>query len=416
MTTRCLRLCFRRIRRRTRIATAAALILAGMCAAQNQPAAPHDTPDVLVLSNGDTLHGRFVSETGGKVTFHSDPLGDIVLAWDKIKELHVAEKFGVLDKRVPAGRRNRSLQFPIGSFDVAAGTVTVHTENAPAPPPIPVKSADYIMASGTLDKEIRHEPDLFQGWNGSATAGATIVSATNNQYTVTGAVSLVRAIPTVTWLDPRNKTILGFNESFGQITQPAYTYAPNPSAPLLVTVPAVITKSSIAHFAAERDQYFSSRVYALAQTAFDHNFAQDLQLQQIYGGGLGWTMVKSSKHEFDLKGAMQYEEQRFFPGSGNVDQNLVGSTFSANYILRLKLLTLTQDLSYIPAYNQPSAYSAAETDSASFPAYRNFSFTVGTIDTYLNDAPFLGTSTNPPTKPNSFQFTMGVTYAIKSKY
>jgi hypothetical protein len=37
---------------------------------------------------------------------------------------------------------------------------------------------------------------------------------------------------------------------------------------------------------------------------------------------------------------------------------------------------------------------------------------VGTNDSYLNDPPV----TAPPTKRNSFQFTMGLTYAIKSKY
>ena len=50
-----------------------------------------------MLSNGDTLHGKFVSEIAGKVTFHSDPLGDVSLGWDKIKELHTSQKFAVLD-------------------------------------------------------------------------------------------------------------------------------------------------------------------------------------------------------------------------------------------------------------------------------------------------------------------------------
>ena len=47
-----------------------------------------------------------------------------------------------------------------------------------------------------------------------------------------------------------------------------------------------------------------------------------------------------------------------------------------------------------------------------FPAYKNLSFSVGTLDSFLNDPPV----SLPPTKTNSFQFTMGLTYAIKSKY
>src|ERR1017187_10908771 len=56
--------------------------------AQSAPAAP----DVLVLSDGDTLHGKFVNEIGGKVTFPTDSLGDVSLTWDKIKELHSTDR------------------------------------------------------------------------------------------------------------------------------------------------------------------------------------------------------------------------------------------------------------------------------------------------------------------------------------
>ncbi len=396
----------------------AAFSVATLCAAQNEAVAPatNSAPDVLILINGDKLHGKFVSETAGKVTFHSDPLGDIVISWGKIKELHTTGRFGLLNQTVARGEKQRHIIFPVGTLDVADQMITLHPDNASPPAPIPVKSAQYIMDSATLDKEINRQPGFLAGWNGTATAGATLVSATTDQYTFAGGVNLVRAVPTVSWLDARNKTLFGFNESYGRITQPAYFYPATPPATGSIAVPAVVTKSSIAHFGAERDEYVSQRLYALGQATFDHNYAQDLRLQQIYGGGIGWTVEKSPKQEFDLKGTIQYEEQQFTPGSGNVDQNLIGSTLAANYDLHLKLLRYTQTLSFIPAYNRFSAYSATETNAVAFPSYKNLSFSLGTLDTYLNDAPFIGTATTPPTKPNSFQFTMGLTYAIKSKY
>jgi hypothetical protein len=81
-------------------------------------------------------------------------------------------------------------------------------------------------------------------------------------------------------------------------------------------------------------------------------------------------------------------------------------------MLHLKRVTYGQGISYIPAYNTPRAYSANETNTLAFPAFKNLGFSVGTIDTYLNDPPLSA----PPTKRNSFQFTMGLTYSIKSKY
>jgi hypothetical protein len=71
-----------------------------------------------------------------------------------------------------------------------------------------------------------------------------------------------------------------------------------------------------------------------------------------------------------------------------------------------------QGVSYIPAYNNFRANSATENNTFAFPAYKRLSFSLGTMDSYLNDPPV----TLPPTKRNSFQFTMGLTYAIKSTY
>ena len=185
------------------------------CAAQGKP-----EPDLLVLSNGDTLHGKFVNEVGGKVAFHSDPLGDLSIGWDKIKELHTAGKFAVLDKNVKLRGKKNARQIPEGNVDVSGQAVTVHTEGAAPVAPIPVKNAQYIVDGPTLDKQLFHEPSFFAGWNGAATAGATLVKSTQNQYTVSGGVGLVRVVPTVSWLDPRNRTSADFTGSYGKITQP----------------------------------------------------------------------------------------------------------------------------------------------------------------------------------------------------
>jgi hypothetical protein len=368
------------------------------CVAQAKP-----DPDVLVLSNGDTLHGTLVSEAGGKVTFHSDPLGNVSLSWDKIKELHANGKFAVIDKNLKLNSKKSAVNIPTGSLEVTNQTITLHSENAAAP--MPVANAQYILDEATMDKQLHHSPGFFSGWNGAATAGAAIVNATQNQYTFSGGVGMARVVPTASWLNPRDRTSIEFTGSFGKITQPAYTVGD-------VIVPAVVTKSAIYHAEAERDQYFSPRFYALGQTAFDHNYAQDLDLQQIYGGGFGWTFYKKPTQEADLKATIQYEKQQFIQSNSSTNLNLIGSTFAATYVLHRKLLTYTQGIAFIPAYNTPRAYSANETNTIALPAFKNLSFSMGTLDSYLNDPP----TSLPPTKRNSFQFTMGLTYAIKSKY
>jgi hypothetical protein len=394
---------------------AAAFGACALCAAQAKPAAD-SAPDVLVLSNGDTLHGKLVNEIGGKVIFHSDPLGDISVPWDKIKELHSTQPFAVLDNRAKPPKKHGAIPIPTGAVEANSEAVTIQPVSGPPLPPIPLKNAEFIMDAATLDKQINHSPGLLAGWNGAATAGATLVTASTNQYTFSGAVSLVRAVPTVPWLNPRNRTSLNFSGSYGKITQPAYTVPADPPTPAQ-TIGPIITKSAIWHLDGERDQYFTQRLFALGQAAFDHNFGQDLSLQQIYGGGIGWTALKTTHQELDLKGTIQYEKQQFMAGAGSANQDLVGSTYAANYLLHLKLFTYTQTLGYIPAYNDFTAYSATESNTFAFPAYKNLSFSVGTLDSYLNDPPAVVLSpSQPPIRRNSFQFTMGLTYAIKSRY
>jgi hypothetical protein len=269
---------------------------------------------------------------------------------------------------------------------------------------VPVKDAAYVVDEASLTKQA-HEPGFFVGWNGSATAGATIVEATQKQYNFAWGIGLVRAIPTVPWLDPTNRTSVDFLGSYGKTIQPGY-FASG------VFVPDVTTKTSIFHADAERDEYFAPRWYVLGLTAFDHNFSQNLDLQQIYGGGIGWTALKTPTQELDLKATVQYEKQQFMGSAPGSNLNLIGSTFAADYLLHMKFATFTQQLAYIPAWNDMSAYSVAETNLLTFPTYKNLGFSIGTIDTYLNNPPI----SLPPTQRNSFQFTMGLTYAIVSKY
>jgi hypothetical protein len=220
-------------------------------------------------------------------------------------------------------------------------------------------------------------------------------------------VALVRTVPTVPWLAPRNRTVVDFTSSFGKITEPAYTDATG------TFNPATETKSNILHGDAERDQYFSPRFYYLGDLSLDHNYSQSLQLQQVYGVGVGWTAIKRARQQLDLKVVAQYESQRFFDATAGSNENLVGATLAANYLRKLpKGLVFNQQLGFLPAFNNPHAYSATETDTLTFPTYKNLGFTLGSLDSYLNNAPV----TLPETKRNSFQFTFGVTYAIKSRY
>ena len=123
--------------------------------------------------------------------------------------------------------------------------------------------------------------------------------------------------------------------------------------------------------------------------------------------------MKSPIQELDVKGTIQYEKQTFINATDGDNQDLVGSTFAGIYTRKLpRGMEFNQQVAYIPAYNNLHAYSVTESNLLSLPFYKSLSLSIGTLDSYLNNPP----AALPPTQRNSFQFTFGATYVIKSKY
>ena len=365
--------------------------------AQAKPdAAPPKPPaDVIVFTNGDQLTGTLERGVGNSIIFKSDVAGEITVPLDKIKEMHSNGSFAVLRKDVPVSRKT-----------VTPGTI-IYTDNqltvaAPAGPPevVPGKQIAYIIDQPTYDKELEKKPGLLYGWNGAVNGGATIVRATDYGETYTAGIALVRAIPAVPFLPARNRTSFDLQETYGKLTSPVIPQT-------MPASPAAVTETSIFHADAERDEYFSPAFFALGQTSFDHNYSQGLNLQQVYGGGIGWTAIKTGKQELDVKGTVQYEMQTYLASSGTPDTNLIGSTVSEIYHRTLpRKLLFTETGSFVPAWNNTSAYSADVSAGLAMPVFKRLSLTLTTTDNFLND-PAAGYN------KNSFQFITAISYTLK---
>jgi hypothetical protein len=371
------------------------MLLAGSALAAYAQKAPAPAPDVIVFTNGDQLTGKFVHEIGGQVTFHSDVVGDITVGWDKIKTLHSSQNFAVIQKGQIVNPKKPDTDIAKGGIAVETEQVKV-TQTVGGEKEIPTANTAFMIDQPTYEKELHAHPGLFHGWTGSATAGATLVEATQNSRGFNAALGLVQTVPNVSWLAPRSRNIVDFSAAYGEVTQPG----------------TASIKTNIIHFDAEHDWFLTARLYALADMSLDHNYSQGLQLQQIYGGGLGYTLIKTPKEELDLKGDIHFERQTFFllpliAPPVTPSRNLIGASFGDIYMVKLpKGMVLNQASTITPAFNQPDAWSATTTATLLFPVYKGFGFSLGILDDYLN-TPAEGS------KSNSFQFTAGVTYTIK---
>lgn len=343
--------------------------------------------DTLVFTNGEKLTGHFVRSTGSNVTFKSDALGDLTIDWSKVKELDTDAKVAVIKKGVKLRKKQDTSSIPQGTLAEQDKTLRI-TPAAGEPQSIPVGDVAVVIDQPAFQKAMTHTPGFMQDWNGTISAGATLVEATENSRTFNTAVSLVRAEPTEDWLNPSYRTLINYSQAYGELTQPN-----TPTA-----------KTSIFHAAAEQDQYFSPAMFAFGQADFDHNYSQGLDLQQTYNLGIGWTVVKTAKQELDLKGSVSYIRQQFSTGPS---KNLIGSVFAEHYNRKLPHgLGVDQTASVTPAWNNTNAYSAYFSALLTLPVYKRLGASTGIIDAYLNDPP-------PGFKKNSFQFTLGMTYSLK---
>ena len=370
------------------------------------PASPatKTPPDVLIFTNGDQLTGKLERATGGDVIFKSDMAGELTIPLAKVKELHSGSEFVALRKK--NGIKPEPLA--AGSVTFTATEVQIHPETGPLRT-LPAGELGYLIDVPTYARAVDHRAGPLEGWSGAATGGFTLVRSTQKATTFTAAANFVRTIPTLSYLPARNRTTVNITETYGVEQTPVIPQTAPPTPPSVV-------QTSIFHADAERDRYFSPRLFLLGDLSYDHNFSQGLQLQQLYGLGIGWTPVKADKQELDLRVDAHYEKQQFLPASASAPTvngvvqdnfNLIGSTFQQNYRRNLPMkFVLTEWTNILPAWNDRKAYTANAYLAINMPLFKRLSATVSATDNYLNNP-------SPGYRTNSVQFVTGLTYTLK---
>ncbi len=342
---------------------------------------------MLIFTDGEKLIGHLESANGSSVVFKSDMAGEVTVDWKKIQELRSSQEFAAIRKDVKLRRHEDTASVPQGTVVMTNQQLEVQSAKG-SPQTIPVGDLGNVVDEADFQSAF-HQSSFAHGWNGGATAGVSLTEATQKDQSFTAAVNLVRAVPAVTWLDLRSRTIFDYNQAYGKLSSPGS--------------PAV--KTSLYHIDAEQDRFLSPKLFAFAGAAFDHSFSQGLRLQQTYGGGLGFVVFKKTNQELDVKGSADYIDQQFEISSLN--KKLFGSIFGETYTRTfVHGILLNEQGGVTPAWNDTSAYSAFASAALTFPVYHRLGLTLGALDNFLNDPP-------PGFKKNSFQFTAGATYSFK---
>ncbi len=362
------------------------------------------TTDTITFSDGEQLAGKLISVLGGNVTFHSDILGNVTVPLDKVKTLNTSHPFAAVEKNQRVTRKTAVEQIPVGSIALKNNSVSVSRSHGEEKS-IPESQIASLVDDATFHREIQSESDFLYGWAGSITLGASLVEATNSAQTYTGSVALVRTIPTIAWLPPASKTTLNLSGTYGLAKNPEIISNGE------IFQAASTSKTDILHGDTEWDKYLSPAIFGLVNASADHNFGNGLRLQQAYGAGLGWSIIKQPKENFDIKATLLYQQQQFYngleSGLGTPSVNVIGADFSENWSRTFAHnVKFNEYITLTPTFNIVRAYSAVGNANFVFPVYKRLNFTLSSTDNYLGDPP-------EGFRRNSFQFTAGITYVMK---
>lgn len=350
-----------------------------------QPA-PNPKSDVLLLNSGEKLVGQLESATDSAVTFKSIGTGEVKVDWKNIRQLHSSQEFAVIRKGLTFQHGESTNSVPQGTLTMQGQQLVVQRPNGSSQT-VPISGIAEVVPESSFQNAFHHL-GFTKGWKGGATAGISLTEATQTNRTFSAAVNMARTVPQEDWLSPKSRTTFNLNDAYGNLKSPGQ--------------PAV--KTSIFHLDAEQDWYLSPRLFAFGAAAFDHSISQGLDLQQIYGAGLGFVVFKRPKQELDARVSADYIDQRFVDSTLN--KKLFGTIFGESYIQTFAHgILLNEEGKIIPAWNDTSAYSAFISAGLTFPVYHHFGLTVGALDNFLNDPP-------PGFRKNSFQFTLGATYSF----
>ena len=275
-------------------------------------------------------------------------------------------------------------KIPQGTLRVENQQIQLSNPGGLAEQTIPTSDSAYIVDKPTFDNAISNHQRLYQAWNGSVTLGTSLVDATQRSNMLSGSASLLRLTPQENWLDRRDRTAVNVSFAYGMLTQP--------------NTPDV--KTDIYHLDAERDEYFTSRLFAFGVILYDHNFSQGLDLQHSYGAGVGWTVVKNPDNELNLRTSVNYLKEQF--QQADLNQNLIGSAFGENYMHRFAhKIVLKEQGMVTPAWNNSSAYSASGQLGLSIPLYKRFSLALTWWIPSLTIRPLASRRTQSSLRPGS---------------
>jgi putative salt-induced outer membrane protein len=319
--------------------------------------------DAVVLKNGDHLTGTVEVSDGKDVTLKTDFAGEIKIQWSAVQELKTDKPIYVVtpDKKTVSGTVTTDGSNLVihtannGTVQIALAQVTV------------VRSSDVETA---YEKSLH--PSLLEAWKGGVSLGFAIARGNSETTNLT------------TGFNADRKTL---HDELTLYESSLYSTNDQPGG-------SVLANSILG--GAKYDRNFTKRLFVFVSADYAHDALQDLNLRQIYSGGLGVHIINNPNTTLDFLAGANYTRETYGNGVNvAVDRNLAGITLGENFTHNFgKSTTFTEVFYFYPDLSNTSEYRFS-LDAASVTKINKWlGWQSSLTDRYVTNPPIAGTKSN----------------------
>lgn len=277
--------------------------------------------DQLVMKNGDRLSGTIEKSDDKSLVIKTDYAGEVTVQLSAVQELNSTAPLHV-------GLKNG--QTLVGPVTSENGNLAVATNSGKVE-----ASKDRVSVIRNEAEQTTYEKSLNPGWGEGWAGGVNFGFALTRGNSQTKNLSLAFTAARKTLHD---KLSLYANSVFATNDAPGAT----PS-----------TSADAKQGGIRYDHDVTPRLFAFVSGDFQSDALQTLNLRSVFGGGLGFHVIKAEATTLDLLGGANYTHESYDAFS----RNLAAITFGEEFMHKLhKSTVLTQTFYFYPDLSETGEY------------------------------------------------------------
>jgi putative salt-induced outer membrane protein len=270
--------------------------------------------DQVLIKNGDRLSGTILQSDGKILVLHTEYAGDLSLHWEQVqsveseKDMHVEFKDG---------------RSSVGAVTTRDGQLQVATKSG-GTVVSPISDVTGLREETAYEKTLH--PGMLEDWKTGLNAGFALTRGNSQTKNISLAFSATRQ----TFHDKLNayaNSVYASNDARGAI----------PS-----------TTANTAGGGLRYDHDLLQKLFAFGTVDFFSDALQGLNLRSVFGGGLGYHVIKSESTTLDLLAGADYTRESYT----TLHRNLAAVILGEELTRKINHSTsLSQRLNFYPDLN-----------------------------------------------------------------